>query len=700
MRTSDRVNFGAVKTIDLAALKAVARPDSDWMLGRTGIFLEHLGVISSPGNSLPERKNRHIAFVAPQLPHTCELELWNGVAKKLDARAVVLTAKTEKPLFDAFSRDLVGNGNPIAIEMIGLDSVSENRSFLAGLDEHLTDASLVISVGETSLATYQVVKARRQLQHKLMVWQTTPRPPEAIPGSRGNAGNPLPDLARVKTIRREILKTCDALVCFDKDSSSWAYLEGVNAQRIRRITRGVNLKRFSIEMNATQRIALRQSLGLPEADFIFLQSGPLELESGALDSVYSFKSLLQSNPAYMNNTKLVFCGVGSAGADVRQAVVDLQLDDHVFFLNPNDPGTREMIGNQMANLLAICDAVIHNPIHPVNGTSSRNLDCTYDILCALGSGLTVVSNGNGWVGDWMSRFFKVFAAGNIHGQARLMRECIDKQEKLMGLKRSARIAMESELSLEKATSEMAAVVQGLLETEIRGNSEDIAELLSNIDELVKAKKYLDAIQLISKGFENPALTPSQRSILFRNIGDCFTKLGDLENGLQNYLRALELDPYCAKSLIGLGTVALQRRDYNVAVPHFQKAITLAPNDDLASLGLALAFEGLGELKHALQWTTRSCELNIENTAAIFTLVRLSYDLDEFAAAELLLSHYISLHPYDVNMTFTLGGVAFQLGKIDMATRLMETILMLDPMNSRAHGLLQQIQRKSEQRKQA
>jgi tetratricopeptide (TPR) repeat protein len=187
-------------------------------------------------------------------------------------------------------------------------------------------------------------------------------------------------------------------------------------------------------------------------------------------------------------------------------------------------------------------------------------------------------------------------------------------------------------------------------------------------------------------------------MLYRHIGDCFTKLGDLNSGAQNYLRALEIDPLCAKSLIGLGTVSLQRRDYNAAVPHFQRAVSIAPKDHFASLGLALAFEGIGELKQALQWTARSCQLNIEDTAAIFTLVRLSNELQEFDDAEKTLSRYVSLHPHDVNMTFALGGVAFQTGKLSVASQLMETILALDPMNSRAHGLLAQIQRKSEQKK--
>ncbi len=677
----------------LAALRKSATSPSEDIVSNVESFSKAFD------DEIEQKKPRQIAFVTPGLPHPSELELWNSVAKLLGVRATVITSCSEESGFHEFIQSCTESGYSLHLEFIALNTVSDNRTFLAGVEEHIKDANLVIAVGESSLSTFQVTKARRQFQNRMVVWQTTPRPPEATLGSRTN-GAPTPDIARQKALRREILRSCDAIFSFDKDSSTWAYLENVSAQRIRRVPRGINLKKFSAEMNASQRIALRESLGLPEADFIFLQTGPLELESGALDSVYAFKSLLQSHPTYVNNTKLVFCGTGSSGADVRQAVVDLQLDDHVFFLNPNDPNTRQIIGNQMCNLLGICDALIHNPLTAVNGTTGRNLDCTYDVLCGLASGLSVVSNGTGWIGDFLARFYKTFSVGNIHSQSRSMRECIEKQEKLASIKINIHNTMENELELGKAASEITSALRSILDTEIKYEGKEVSILINTIEELVRAQRYLDAIQLISSAFQNPSLCSANKATLFRLIGDCFTKLGDLDNGSQNYLRALEHDAYCSKSLIGLGTVALQRRQYNLAVPHFQKAVSLAPKDHLANLGLSLAFEGLGELQQAVQWAARSCSLNIEDTAAVFTLVRLAHELNEFSEAEIVLSRYVSLHPYDINMTFALGGVAFQTGKMNMATQLMETILMLDPMNTRAHGLLAQIQRKQDSRKQA
>ena len=686
---------------NMERMSEVFRRGEDEVLARIhGVKTESLACELRGGAPAPEEVTQ-ICFVAPVLPHPCELELWNGVVQKMGCKGLLITAHQEQKNYIQFMEMCRTDNISLSLECRALETTTENKTFLAGLESELVGSSIVVTVGEASMASFQAMKARRQNQNRLVLWQNSPRPPGSLGLWKSQQNNTvLPQLAREKTVRREVLRTCDSVVAFDKDSATWAYLEDVNAQRIRRVMRGVNTSRFSKEITSVRRLELRSSLGLPEADFIFLQAGPLEIESGALDTVYAFKNLLQSHAPLVGTTKLAFCGTGSASAEVRQAVVDLQLDDHVFFLNPNDPNAAEIFGNQMCTLLAVCDAILHNPTGATNGSPSRYLDCTYDLLCSVASSLTVVSNGNGWVGEWLARFYRTFACGSIHSQARMMFDAIEKQDRLVGIKRAACKAIENELEMRMAVDELARVFDNLLATPVAHENGDVAQLFEQIERTVQARQYLDAISFISAAFSHPELSESQRANLFRHVADCFTKLGDLENGLQNYARALEMDPYCAKTLIGLGTIALQTHNYIVAVPQFQKAVALAPHDDMASLGLGLAFEGLGEASEALNWTSRACKLNIENNAAIFNLVKLSYDLDQYAEAEDVLVRYVGLHPHDANMTFTLGGIAFKTGRVEMATRLMENILVFDPMNSRAHALLAQINRRAEQKRQA
>jgi tetratricopeptide (TPR) repeat protein len=662
-----------------------------------------------PDQSQPAKQNatrisqmgKKVAFVAPMLPHHCELEIWNAVVRETGVAGVIITANQEERSFQTFVETCNLANIPVALSCKTLETTLENKSFLGGLENEIRDAEVVVAVGEASLATYQALKARRSLQNRLLVWQNAPRPPTTLGLWRATPFATLPpQMTREKTIRREVLKTCDAIISLDKEGASWAYLEEVNPQRIRRINRGVNTQIFNLEKWDANKRDIRKALGLAANDFIFLQTGPLEVDSGTLDTVYAFKSMLQSHNKLVGKVKLLFCSTGSASADVRQAIVDLQIEDHVFFLNPSDSGNKLLVANQLSPLIAACDVLIHSPLAPSNGSPHRFLDTTYDILCGMACGVTIVSNGFGWVGEFAGRFYKTFAGGNIHSLSRVMFESIEKREKLTNVRRAAFKAVENELNFQQAAEEFSKIiVHSLSGPQIQDNN-SVDAIFDQIEKTIHGKQYLDAIALINKAFSLSEITTTQRANLFRHIGDCFTKLGDLENGNANYTRALELDPYCAKSLIGLGTISLQQHNYNVAVPQFQKAVGLSPRDDMASLGLGLAFEGLGELEEARRWTSRACNLNIENTVAIFNLVKLAYDTEVFAEAEEVVSRYVGHHPHDINMIFTLGGLAFRSGKFDEATKLMENILLLDPMNSRAHGLIAQIQRRNESRRQA
>ena len=691
----------------------VARPSKLDTLKSNPNFDKLIDIIermkSVPEQNQPAKQNasrvsqmgKKVAFVAPMLPHHCELEIWNAVVQSTGVIGVIITADQEERAFQTFVETCNLAKIPVALSCKTLETTLENKSFLGGLENEIRDAAVVVAVGEASLSTYQALKARRSLQNRLLVWQNAPRPPVTLGMWKATPFAALPpQMTREKTIRREVLKTCDAIISLDKEGATWAYLEEVNPQRIRRINRGVNTQIFNLEKWDANKRDIRKALGIAANDFIFLQTGPLEVDSGALDTVYAFKSLIQSHNKLVGKVKLLFCSTGISSADVRQAVVDLQLEDHVFFLNPSDSANKLLVGNQLSPLIAACDVLIHSPLAPSNGSPQRFLDTTYDILCGLACGVTVVSNGFGWVGEFVGRFYKTFAGGNIHSLTRVMFESIDKREKLTNVRRAAFKAIENELNFEQSAEEFSKIiVNSLAGPQVQdGNSTEA--IFDQIEKTIQGKQYLDAIVLINKAFNLSEITTTQRANLFRHIGDCFTKLGDLENGTANYTRALELDPYCGKSLIGLGTVALQQQNYNVAVPQFQKAVGLAPRDDMASLGLGLAFEGLGELEEARRWTSRACNLNIENTAAIFNLVKLAYDTEVFAEAEEVVSRYVGHHPHDINMIFTLGGLAFRGGKYEEAAKLMENILLLDPMNGRAHGLMVQIQKRNESRRQA
>lgn len=678
----------------LSSIKSLPRaftPESDWGAALLAAAERLFDATNGRENNA---RVTQICFVAPVLPHTCILDIWNGAVTALNVVGTVITSSDERAQFEEYVKYANAQGFGVSLEVKTLESMAENRTFLAGLDTELEAAQVVVALGETSLATYQSMKhCKRQLK-RFVVWQNAPRPVHTLPGSRLGGAFVQPHIAREKSMRREILRSCEVLLCFDKESATLAYLEGVSAQRIRRLSRGISLDRYSSEFKSIHRNEIRKALQLGDDQYVYLQVGPLEVEAGAFDTLFAFKSLIQSSSHFARNIKLVCCGHGTAAADIRQMVVDLGLDEAVYFLSQTADGSPEIRGDHLSHLVAVADTVIHNPVSPIGGEPLRFLDSTYDVLCAVSYGIPVVSNGSGWIGEWMSRFGRTFAPGNIHSQAKMMRDVFDKRAKYESINRSAQRALENDLPISSAVQDCAGILKALSQQVSSSDTREVQELFEQIEKAVQAQLYVEAIQSIEQAFASSGLSPSQRSWLFRTVGDCFTRLGDLSSGRDNYLRAAELDPYCHKVFIGLGTVALQEKQYNVAVPHFHKAVGLAPKDDMANLGLGLAFEGLAEPQEARNWTLRACQLNPENRPALYHLVKLSHEMEDYEATIAVIEKYLSLHPYDVHMIYTLGGLKYKIGNVDESLRLMRDILRIDPMNNLAHSLVAQIERES------
>ena len=100
------------------------------------------------------------------------------------------------------------------------------------------------------------------------------------------------------------------------------------------------------------------------------------------------------------------------------------------------------------------------------------------------------------------------------------------------------------------------------------------------------------------------LPSHHKANLMRLVGDCFIKLGDRNMAKKSYIDALDIDKYLYKAHIGLGTISLTKENFDVAIIHFQKAVALAPSDEMANLGLGMAFQGLEELEQATKWIVK------------------------------------------------------------------------------------------------
>ena len=154
---------------------------------------------------------------------------------------------------------------------------------------------------------------------------------------------------------------------------------------------------------------------------------------------------------------------------------------------------------------------------------------------------------------------------------------------------------------------------------------------------MKETEYLQAIDQIEELFKNATLSVHHKSNLYRIVGDCFAKL-DVNAAKEAYIQSLDLDGYSAKAHVGLGTVGLLNQSFDIAVLHFQKAIGLSPDDEMANLGLGLSFEGMEEYAESMKWVKQALILNPENPAALYSLVKASYLTEKYEDADKFLEY--------------------------------------------------------------
>ncbi len=119
---------------------------------------------------------------------------------------------------------------------------------------------------------------------------------------------------------------------------------------------------------------------------------------------------------------------------------------------------------------------------------------------------------------------------------------------------------------------------------------------------------------------------------------------------------------------------------------------------MANLGLGLAFQGMNELREASRWIVKALSINPENTAALYSLVRISHESESYVEAERAIRRYLQIHPNDYNFIYTLGGIVFKLGRYTECLGLMKQILDADSRDKRAAALSKQASTEIEQQK--
>ena len=113
--------------------------------------------------------------------------------------------------------------------------------------------------------------------------------------------------------------------------------------------------------------------------------------------------------------------------------------------------------------------------------------------------------------------------------------------------------------------------------------------------------------------------------LYNNLGLIYLKMGEKNRAVSNFRKAFKIDKTLMAANLNLGHICVAGRDWKHAREHYQRVLAEDPENFEATLGLAQALRGYGELKKSEKLYLKVLKAQPENPYALFSLGALYCD---------------------------------------------------------------------------
>ncbi len=184
---------------------------------------------------------------------------------------------------------------------------------------------------------------------------------------------------------------------------------------------------------------------------------------------------------------------------------------------------------------------------------------------------------------------------------------------------------------------------------------------------------------------------TQHYEVLRELGDCYTSVGNYSQAHRCYEKAASLGPDEPGPYVGLGVASLQRDKLEDAEIAFRVACRLDPNCAKAYAGLAMVAQQRQEFPQAFDLYMKSLELDTDNITALLGLFQVSCEMHSFAKVIYYLEVYLEMHPGDTSVMFALAVLYLKDERPEQAKSVLLDLLSLEPINNDATNLLEEVE---------
>ena len=172
-----------------------------------------------------------------------------------------------------------------------------------------------------------------------------------------------------------------------------------------------------------------------------------------------------------------------------------------------------------------------------------------------------------------------------------------------------------------------------------------------------------------------------------NLGVALAGRGEVDEAIQHYRQALEINPRFAEPQYNLGNALAGLRRIDEAVTHYRKALEINPCYAEAHNNLGVVLAGRGEVDEAIQHYRQALEINPYYAEAHNNLGGVLAGRGEVDEA---IQHYrqaLEIKPYDAEPQYNLGNALAGLRRIDEAVTHYRKALEINPRHAGTHNNL-------------
>ena len=177
------------------------------------------------------------------------------------------------------------------------------------------------------------------------------------------------------------------------------------------------------------------------------------------------------------------------------------------------------------------------------------------------------------------------------------------------------------------------------------------------------------------------------SLLSNISGACYQGLGQFENAIEYYEKAIIIHPSYCKAHYNLGGALQALGKLNESVESFKRALSIKPDYADAHNNIGNVFKELGQFDNAIKSFRRAIEIKPDYLEAHFNLGSIFQDLNNMEAAITSYEEVLIIKPDFAVLHNNLGVILQGIGELDSALEHLEDAVRIMPDFSEAYNNL-------------